>query len=100
MTAGRSKQPKPRSESCPSGTWKSRCYSPAISFTSLPFHELSTTRAIGAGLGPIPWDKILSYAEIAGLDEDLRVDFQQVIRVLDNAYLKWSADTAKPSAVR
>ena len=41
-----------------------------------------------------------SYAEIAGLDEDLRVDFQQVIRVLDNAYLKWSADTAKPSVVR
>ena len=73
---------------------------PGDQFYLSAFHELSTTRATGFGLGPIPWDKILRYAEIAGLDDDLRADFQQVIRVLDNAYLKWSADTAKQSAVR
>ena len=70
---------------------------PGDQFYFNAFHELSTTRSIGFSIGPIPWDKIVSYAEIAGLDEDLRTDFQQVIRVLDNAYLKWSADTAKQS---
>ena len=73
---------------------------PGDQFYLSAFHELSTTRATGFSIGPIPWDKIVDYAELAGLDEDLRVDFQQVIRVLDNAYLKWSADTAKPSVVR
>ena len=56
------------------------------------FYELSTTRAIGYSAGPIPWDKILSYADLAGLDEDLRADFQQIIRALDNAYINWLAE--------
>ena len=68
---------------------------PGDQFYLSAFHELSTTRAIGFSIGPIPWDKIVSYAASVGLDDDLQEDFHQLIRVLDNSYLKWSADKAK-----
>lgn len=53
------------------------------------FYELSTCRHISESLGVIPWRDIYTYTVFAKLEDDLIDPFIQVIRALDNAYLKW-----------
>lgn len=53
------------------------------------FHDLSTERQIGMGVGPIPRSAIRSYAEEYGIIEDDEYDkFEQIIRSVDVNYLK------------
>ena len=55
------------------------------------FRELSTTRQFGMGIGPIPWDRILLYAQWQGLDPDLTEALTVIIRCMDDVYLEWHA---------
>lgn len=59
------------------------------------FHDLSTERSIGMGLGPIPWSKIVEYADWYGLEPDVIEAFVDIIRTVDVAYLKYNADEQK-----
>lgn len=56
------------------------------------FWELSTERAIGWSIGPIPWRAIRSYGYDAKLDDDVLRVFCRVIRELDEVYLKWQRE--------
>lgn len=51
------------------------------------FWELSTCRAAGMSLGPIPWSAIKDYAETFELDEAQQEDLFYLVRAMDNAYL-------------
>ena len=65
------------------------------------FYELSTCRAIGMSVGPIPWRDIINFAEWVELEKGLIPMFVLTIRVMDNVYLKWldkkrESDKPKP----
>ena len=55
------------------------------------FSELSTCRT----QGPIPWDKIILYANTVGLSSDLFDHFLSIIRAMDSVYLSWASERAK-----
>jgi len=59
------------------------------------FWELSTCRAMGMSIGPIPWDKVVDYARFAGLDYDNLGLFVMVIRAMDSVYLEWLSKKAE-----
>ena len=61
------------------------------------FWELSTERAFGMSLGPIPWSVIVEYGMVHGLDDDVLAVFVQVIRQMDGAYLEHHARVRKES---
>lgn len=56
------------------------------------FWELSSCRQFGEVLGPIPWNRIVDYSILKGLDLAMMNVFEHVIRELDEAYLKWQRD--------
>jgi hypothetical protein len=56
----------------------------------LSWEELSTTRALAFGLGPIPWDAIDYYCRTYDIKGEQREDMFVHVRALDNAYLKWA----------
>jgi len=49
------------------------------------FCDLSTCRAIGMDVGPIPWTAIVQYVEQEQIEDGLA--FKWVIRAMDGAYL-------------
>jgi hypothetical protein len=52
------------------------------------FHELSTDRQAGFGIGPIPWSSINAYSMRYGIiDSDEFDEFVWMVRVMDNAYV-------------
>jgi len=51
------------------------------------FWELSSCRAFGMSIGPIPWTAVVEYAERKGLDSTMILVFEVVMRELDEAYL-------------
>ena len=53
------------------------------------FWELSSTRAVGFALGPVPWGAVDSYATRYGFDDEQREDLVYYVRAMDNAYLKY-----------
>jgi hypothetical protein len=53
------------------------------------FWDLSTCRAGGLSVGPIPWHHIRDYAEFAGLDTENAFAFAAIIRRLDLTYLQY-----------
>lgn len=60
------------------------------------FHDLSTERSVGMSLGPIPWSKIVMYADRVGLDFDVAEAFIDIIRTMDVAFMKHNAEASKP----
>lgn len=44
------------------------------------------------GYGPIPWRDAVDYADRCGLEPDVRELFVEVIRRMDDAWLKWQAE--------
>ena len=56
------------------------------------FWELNTCRQIGFGVGPIPWDKMVDYAQFHGLEDDVARAFVQIIRQMDGVYLIWKGE--------
>lgn len=41
-------------------------------------------------LGPIPWDKVVAYAERAGLSPEMQRVFEDVIFALDEVWGDWA----------
>lgn len=68
------------------------------------FWDLSTTRQHGMGIGGIPWDKMVRYAEIHEVYEENIPAFLEVMTAMDRAYLEWHVEEAeakrKPAAER
>lgn len=58
------------------------------SFYAAAFSELATCRQLGFGEGPIPWRDAVAYAERAGLNREGQRAFGEVIRAMDEAYLR------------
>lgn len=56
------------------------------------FWELSSERQFGHAIGPIPWSKIVQYGERRKLDDAMMLVFEHVMRILDEAYLRWQRD--------
>lgn len=52
------------------------------------FSELSSCRAFGTTIGPIPWNRILEYGAWKQLDRGMMELFVYVIREMDEAYIK------------
>jgi hypothetical protein len=50
------------------------------------FLDLSTERSIGMGPGPIPWSRIVNYANYYDIDD--AESFIQIITEVDKAYLE------------
>ena len=59
------------------------------------FLELHTCRAVGFGEGAIPWTAIDAYATRHGLEGEEYEDFEDLVRVLDDAYLKHRREKAE-----
>ena len=59
------------------------------------FQELSTTRQMSMGLGPIPWNTIMDFAAWCGLDEENTEALNSIIREMDLAYLEWHQENSK-----
>ena len=53
------------------------------------FRELSTCRATGMSVGPIPWTAIRTYGRDAGLAGEEMFEFVFLIREMDEAYLRF-----------
>jgi hypothetical protein len=56
------------------------------------FMDLTSCRGTGYGTeGPIPWDKVVQWAEKYGLDEEQEDDLVYHIPQMDEVYLKFKA---------
>lgn len=51
------------------------------------FWDLTSCRAVGWGLGPIPWVSIKDYGETFEFDEDQTESLFYFVRMMDNAFL-------------
>ena len=61
---------------------------PGLELYYLAFMELSDSRSIGMGLGPIPWKVVHDYAQAYGLDSDQTEEMHFHIKEMDAAYLQ------------
>ena len=52
------------------------------------FNALSSCRAIGMSVGPIPWTAIQQYADVHGFTEDETYMLHNVVRHADDIFLK------------
>ena len=59
------------------------------------FFRLSTTREIGAGTGPLPWNHVMEYADHVGLDHEMTEVFEGVMYQLDDVYQDWQEEQRK-----
>lgn len=44
------------------------------------------------GIGPIPWNCVVQYAQFHGLEDDVSKAFVQVIMQMDGVYLEWERE--------
>ena len=59
------------------------------------FSDLSTCRSSGMALGPIPWHRILQYADHKRLNETMTEAFVTIIRGMDTAFLEHHAEKSE-----
>jgi hypothetical protein len=63
---------------------------PGDEFILSAFYHLSSCRHFGGEVpGPIPWNRVIQYAERAELDKENTQFLVFVIREMDAAYLEW-----------
>ena len=60
------------------------------------FWELSTERAYGHVIGPIPNSKVAAYGYRKGLNSAMVEVLEVVIRELDERWLEWQREANKP----
>jgi hypothetical protein len=71
---------------------------PGDDFFLTAFYDLSTCRPFTEGSpGPIPWHRVVEYADRSGLHADVTQAFVHVLREMDSAYMKWAGDKMKAS---
>lgn len=76
---------------------------PHLQFVWSAWWEVHTDRPIGMGVGQIPFRALDAYATRFGIDDlDAFETFRALIRVMDGAFLEWSAKRSKsqPSSGR
>lgn len=56
------------------------------------FWNLTTTRQVGMGAGPIPWTACHTYAQVLHFDEEQADDLWFFISAMDAVFLKHLAD--------
>ena len=61
---------------------------PGLELYYIGFIELTTSRQIGMGIGPIPWVVIEQYCALKDLDEEQREAMHYHIIEMDTVYLK------------
>jgi len=59
------------------------------------FMEISDSRQIGMGLGPIPWKVVHEYCAFLELDEDQTEAMHYHIREMDGAFLEHNRSKSK-----
>jgi hypothetical protein len=59
------------------------------------FWLLSTERAIGISVGPIPMSSVFALADRIGLDEEMTGVLLLVISVLDGVYMGWISESGR-----
>lgn len=62
------------------------------------FFELSTSRINGMGMGPIPFQAIIEYCRVYGIED--YESFRSIIRRMDNKFLKLSAEEDKKTTTK
>lgn len=82
--------------------WADECpdLSEGDQFFMRAFWDLTTERQVGFSMGQIPDSRIDEYGRRKGLDSGSMDLFRAVIRMLDDAYLKWVADEQKKARDR
>lgn len=53
------------------------------------FMDLTGSRSLGFGEGPIPWEKIAWYCDEHDIQDEQREDVFYHVQHLDSAYLDW-----------
>lgn len=61
---------------------------PGLELYFVAFLDLSDSRTIGMGPGPIPWKVVQDYCREFGLDDDQTEEMHHHIKVMDAAYLQ------------
>ena len=62
---------------------------PGDYFYITAFSDLNSCRQMGFGVGEIPWNVIMEYADRSNLDAIMTDVFKIVIRQMDRTYMKW-----------
>lgn len=62
-----------------------------LEFYWTAFWELSNSRPVGWGFGPIPWTVVTDYATAYDLTPDEANDFIYLVRRMDEAWMDWQA---------
>lgn len=68
---------------------------PGLELYYLGFLELTSSRSIGMGVGPIPWIAIEQYCQLKGLDEEQTEAMHHHIVTMDTVYMKHQAKKNK-----
>ena len=63
------------------------------------FYDLNTCRSIGMGLGQIPWNVTVEYADRYGLEWDLSEAFVDIIREMDEGFLEWKSSEQEKARI-
>ncbi len=66
-----------------------------LEFFYVAFMDLTTSRSIGMGEGPIPWHVVNDYCDRYEIDGEQREDVHYYITAMDSAYLQYRANEAK-----
>lgn len=61
---------------------------PGLELYYIGFLELTSSRSIGMGLGPISWLSVQQYCVLKGLDEEQTEAMHHHIAAMDEVYLK------------
>lgn len=64
------------------------------------FMDCSTCRAIGMGVGPIPWESVMQWASLNGMESDDADAMWRVITIADSEYLERANEKAQTDAKR
>lgn len=59
------------------------------------FLDLTSSRQLGMGLGPISLMSILEYCLYKGIDGEQQEDFVYMVQNLDHKYLEWSRNRTR-----
>lgn len=60
---------------------------PGLDLYLQAWYELDTTRGIGMGVGPIPWNAVDGYCTSLDLSQEQRDKMHRFIRAMDRVYL-------------
>lgn len=65
------------------------------------FQDLCTERSMGASrAGPIPWSKIVMYAQVRQMDYESYLVMERLVRAMENRYADWEEQEAGKDARR